>query len=290
MQRVLFAYLKGGLSLSLDEELRTIGVKTSEARRLEAEGKISEAVELLTQISQQLRELAQRADAISLRDVLLRRSEEYASDAALLKQRYSAAEREERAAPEQQGVAKLQLLRGCNVALQLLQLLQSAQYRVLIAVHQIHDVEGILGQGNTRLNLLSQIIRIRDGGVKVRVITTPPSQLSGVARWRQTDALRRLAEKGIEFRLCSRIHFNFVLVDDTGLWRGTAPLTSNGLSGLNDLVELSSSRWLMAVYLDIFRARWERGDISCTQCRERTCMRRYQPEDVRRSMGWGTGP
>jgi len=60
MQRVLFAYLKGGIPLSLDEELRLIGAKTSEARRLEAEGKISEAVELLTQISQQLRELATR--------------------------------------------------------------------------------------------------------------------------------------------------------------------------------------------------------------------------------------
>jgi len=219
---------------------------------------------------------------------LLKRSEEYASDATHLKRKYAAEVPEERAVIEQQGVVEVQLLRGHDVATRLLQLLQSAQYRVLIAVHQLHAVEEVtLGRESLRVDLLSQIIRTRENGVKVRVLTTPPSQLSGVARWRQMDALRRLAEEGVEFRLCSKLHFNFVLVDDTGLWRGTAPLTSNGLSGLDDLVEFSSSSWLMAAYLNIFRARWERGDVSCAHCHERTCMRRYQPEDVRRSMGWG---
>jgi hypothetical protein len=124
---------------------------------------------------------------------------------------------------------------------------------------------------------------LHEAGVKIRILTTPPAHIEGVERWKQADALRTLASTGIEFRLCPHVHFNTVLVDDTGVWRGTAPLTERGLLGLDDFIEYSTAQWVKAVNLDIFRSRWERSDISCTQCYEKTCLSKYKAEDPRRS-------
>jgi hypothetical protein len=268
--------------VSFDKELREIGVKTSEAHKLEEDGKIAEAVDLLTQIAQELRALANRAESNPLRGVLMQRSQEFANNATLLKRKHLAEEPGTRETPEPQGMAEVQLLRGPAVAARLLQLLQSAQYRVLIATHQLHSVP-IASEEKARssIDLLARLKELHDAGVKVRILTTPPAYLPGVARWKQADALRTLAADGIEFRLCSRLHFNGVLVDDTAVWRGTAPLTVEGLAGLDDIVEYSAAQWLRAVHLDLFRARWERSDITCAQCTEKTCLAKFKSEDPR---------
>lgn len=268
--------------VSIDEELREIGAKTREVHRLEEEGKISEAVELLTKLSQELRVLAERAGTSSLRGVLLQRSREYADNATLLKRKHMEKPSVE-SGPQMKGMAEVQFLRGPVVSAQLLQMLQSAQYRVLIATHQIHAV-GIPGQDRekTPLDLIDLLKERFDAGVKVRILTTPPSHLPGVTRWKQADALRMLASHGVEFRLCSRLHFNGVLVDDSAVWRGTAPLTEEGLVGLDDVVEFSTDQWLKAIHLDLFRARWERSDLACAQCHEKTCLAKFKSEDPRR--------
>ncbi len=270
--------------MSFDKELREIGVKTSEARRLEEEGKIAEAVELLIQLSQDLRDLAERADTSSLRGVLMQRSLEYANNATQLKRQYLTQEPSSGEQTEQLGVAEVKLLRGTEISSKLLQLLQSAQYRVLISTHQLHSVEvPDPSGGQTPTNIVNLLIELHEAGVKVRILTTPPAMLPGVTRWKQADALRTLASNGVEFRLCTHLHFNGVLVDDTAVWRGTAPLTENGLLGLDDVVEFSSATWLKSVYLDLFRARWENSDYSCSQCYEKTCLSKYKAEDPRRS-------
>lgn len=270
--------------MSLDDALREIGVKTSEARRLEEEGKFEEAVELLTQLSQELRVLADRADTTSLRGVLMQRSIEYANNATRLKRRHMPSAAAAATVADQQGVAAVQLLRGADVATQLFQLLQSAQYRVLIATHQLHAVT-IPHPSDEKgsLNLITVLQELYDAGVKVRILTTPPALLPGVTRWKQADALRTLAAHGIEFRLCSHLHFNGVLVDDGAVWRGTAPLTEAGLTGLNDVVEYSTANWLQAVYLELFRNRWEQSDSTCVQCYEKTCLSKFKSEDPRHS-------
>ncbi len=271
--------------MSFDKELREIGIKTSEAHKLEEEGKIAEAVDLLTQIAQQLRSLAGRADSTPLRAVLIQRSQEFANNATLLKRKHLAEEPSAREAPEPQGMAEVQLLRGPSVAARLLQMLQSAQYRVLIATHQLHGVAiSDEEKGKPAVDLLNQLKELHDAGIKVRILTTPPGHLPGVARWKQADALRTLAAKGVEFRLCSRLHFNGVLVDDTAVWRGTAPLTLEGLAGLDDIVEYSAAQWLRAVHLDLFRSRWERSDLTCAQCSEKTCLTKFTSEDPRRTL------
>jgi hypothetical protein len=271
--------------MSLDEEMQDIGVKIREAHRLESEGNISEAVEMFDQISERLLELAQRAEGTSLASVLKRRASQFANNAAVLRRQIAGVE-DRLTTPEQQGVADLTLLRGPSVTAQLLKSFQSAQYRVLIATHQLHAVELLVDEAEhntSSLNLLVLLNELHKGGIKIRVLTTPPTHLAGVSRWRQADALRSLNESGIEFRLCSRLHFNSILVDDTAIWRGTAPLTTQGLSGLDDVIEFSASKWLISVYLDLFRSRWEQSDLSCMQCSEKTCQRVFQPEDPRRS-------
>jgi len=277
--------LLGGRLVSFDKELRDIGIKTSEAHKLEEEGKIAEAVDLLTQIAQQLRGLASRAESTPLRGVLIQRSQEFANNATLLKRKHLAEEPSITETPEPQGTAEVQLLRGPAVASRLLNLLRSAQYRVLIATHQLHGVP-ISSEEKDRpsVDLLVQLKELHDAGIKVRILTTPPGHLPGVARWKQADALRTLAAGGVEFRLCSRLHFNGVLVDDTAVWRGTAPLTLEGLAGLDDVVEYSAAQWLRAVHLDLFRARWERSDLACAQCSEKTCLTKFKSEDPRRSL------
>ena len=270
--------------MSFDEELRKIGAHTSEARRLEEEGKIEEAVELLTQLSQQLQDLSSRAETTSLRGVLKKRSMEYASNATHLKRKFITEEAKDQPLTDQQGLAAVQIVRGPEVTSQLLEMLQSAQYRVLIATHQIHPIDiAPEGEAKAPINLLTLLNELHEAGVKIRIITTPPAQLPGVARWKQADALRTLVTNGIEFRLCSRIHFNSVLVDDTAVWRGSAPLTETGLAGLDDVVEYSTAPWLKAVYLDLFRNRWERSDETCTQCYEKTCLAKWKSEDPRRN-------
>jgi hypothetical protein len=270
--------------VSLDKELREIGIRTSKAHKLEEEGKIAEAVELLTQISQELRALADRANTSSLRGVLMKRSLEYANNATQLKRTHLAGEAVGPAQADQEGVAEVQLLRGFEATAQLLKMLQAAQYRVLIATNQLHEVE--LADPETQkptVNLLTLLKELHTAGVKIRVLTTPPAYIEGVNRWKQADALRTLANEGIEFRLCSHLHFNGVLVDDSGVWRGTAPLTETGLTGLDDVIEYSSAQWLKAVYLDLFRARWEQSDLTCSQCYEKTCLSKFTAEDPRRS-------
>jgi hypothetical protein len=265
--------------------LREIGIKTREAHKLEEEGKLAEAVELLTQISQQLRSLAGRAESTPLRGVLMQRSQEFASNATLLKRRHLAEEPSTREAPEPQGMAEVQLLRGPSVAARLLQMLQSAQYRVLIATYELHGMQmSSEEKGKPPVDLLALLKELHDKGIKVRILTTPPGHLPGVARWKQADALRTLAADGVGFRLCSRLHFNAVLVDDTAVWRGTAPLTQEGLAGLDDIVEYSTAQWLKAVHLDLFRARWERSDLTCAQCSEKTCLTKFKSEDPRRAL------
>ncbi len=271
--------------MSLDEEMQAIGVKIREAHRLEAEGNIPEALEMFDQISEGLLELAQRAKGTSLAGVLERRASQFASSAAVLRRQIAGAQ-DRLATPEQQGVVDLHLLRGSSVTAQLLRLFQSAQYRILIAVHQLHAVELIVDEAEhdqSSLNLLVLLNELHKGGTKIRILTTPPVHLAGVSRWRQADALRSLNESGIEFRLCSRVHFNSVLVDETAVWRGSAPLTAQGLSGLDDVIEFSVSKWIISVYLDLFRSRWEQSDLSCMHCSEKTCQKDFQPEDPRRS-------
>jgi len=271
--------------VSFDKELQEIGIKTGEAHKLEEEGKIAEAVDLLTQIAQQLRSLAGRAESTPLRGVLIQRSQEFANNATLLKRKHLAEEPGTRETPEPQGLAEVQLLRGPAVGTRLLQMLQSAQYRVLIATHQLHAVPiSDEEKGKPPVDLLVQLKELHDAGIKVRILTTPPGHLPGVARWKQADALRTLAADGVEFRLCSRLHFNGVLVDDTAVWRGTAPLTPEGLAGLDDVVEYSAAQWLKAVHLDLFRARWERSDLTCAQCAEKTCLTKFKSEDPRRTL------
>ena len=270
--------------MSLDKELREIGIRTSKAHKLEEEGKIAEAVELLTQISQELRALADRANTSSLRGVLMKRSLEYANNATQLKRSHLASDVVGPAQADQEGVAEVQLLRGFDATAQLLKMLQAAQYRVLIATNQLHEVELTDPEAQKpAVNLLTLLKELHAAGVKVRVLTTPPSYIEGVNRWKQADALRTLANEGIEFRLCSHLHFNGVLVDDSGVWRGTAPLTEAGLTGLDDVIEYSSAQWLKAVYLDLFRARWEQSDLTCSQCFEKTCLSKFKAEDPRRS-------
>lgn len=270
--------------MSLDKELREIGIRTSEAHKLEEEGKIAEAVKLLTEISQELRALADRANTSSLRGVLMKRSLEYANNATQLKRTHLAGEAVGLVQADQEGIAEVQLLRGFEATAQLLKMLQGAQYRVLIATHQLHDVELTdPGAQKPAVNLLTLIKELHAAGVKIRILTTPPSYIEGVNRWKQADALRTLANEGIEFRLCSHLHFNGVLVDDSGVWRGTAPLTELGLTGFDDVIEYSSAQWLKAVYLDLFRARWEQSDLTCSQCYEKTCLSKFTAEDPRRS-------
>ena len=270
--------------MSLDKELREIGIRTSEARRLEEEGKIPEAIELLTQLSQELRTLAERANTSSLRGVLMQRSLEYANNATQLKRKYLGRDATTEGLPDQEGVAGVQILRGPTVAAQLLKMLQSAQYRVLIVTHQLHAVDLIdPEQQKPAVNMLTVLKELHEAGVRIRILTTPPAHIQGVERWKQADALRTLANNGIEFRLCSHLHFNGILVDDTGVWRGTAPLTEKGLAGLDDVVEYSTVNWLKAVYLTLFRARWEQSDETCSQCYEKTCLAKFKAEDPRRS-------
>ncbi len=269
--------------MSIDDELREIGAKTREAHRLEEEGKISEAVELLTKLSQELRALAERAGTSSLRGVLMQRSREYADNATLLKRKHMEEKPSVEPAPRMKGMAEIQFLRGADVRTQLIDLFQSAQYRILIATHQIHAVElPIKDREKAPLDLIGLLKERSDAGVKVRILTTPPSHLSGVTRWKQADALRTLASHGVEFHLCSRLHFNGVLVDDTAVWRGTASLTEEGLIGLDDVVEFSTDHWLRAIYLDLFRDRWERSDLTCEQCHDKTCLAKFKSEDPRR--------
>jgi hypothetical protein len=270
--------------LSLDKELREIGIRTSEARRLEEEGKIPEAVELLTQLSQELRTLAERASTSSLRGVLMQRSLEYANNATQLKRKYLGQDATTEILTDKEGLAGVQILRGPKIAAQLLKMLQSAQYRVLMATHQLHAVDLIdPEQQKPEMNILTVLKELHEAGVKIRILTTPPAHIQGVDRWKQADALRTLANIGVEFRLCSHLHFNGVLVDDTGVWRGTAPLTENGLAGLDDIVEYSTANWLKAVYLTLFRARWEQSDETCSQCYEKTCLSKFKAEDPRQS-------
>ena len=268
--------------MSLDKELREIGIRTSKAKRLEDEGKIGEAVELLMQLSQELRVLADKASTSSLRGVLMQRSLEYANNATQLKRQYLTGEGEEIA--DQEGVAEVQILRGPQLASQLLRMLQSAQYRVLIATHQLHGVDLVDPEAQKpAVNLLTILKELHEAGVKIRILTTPPALIEGVDRWKQADALQNLASANVEFKLCSHLHFNGVLIDDSGVWRGTAPLTEKGLAGLDDVAEFSTAQWLKAVYLDLFRARWEQSDLSCSQCFEKTCMTKFKAEDPRRS-------
>jgi hypothetical protein len=265
--------------------MQTIGVKIREAHKLEAEGNIVEAVEIFDQISKRLSELAQRAKGTSLSGVLERRASQFASNASVLRRQIAGAQ-DRLTTPEQQGVVDLHLLRGPSVTAHLLKTFQSAQYRILVAVHQIHAVQLVVDESEhneSSLNLLLLLKELHKGGIKIRILTTPPAHLAGVSRWRQADALRSLNDGGIEFRLCSRLHYNSVLVDDTAIWRGTAPLTAQGLSGFNDVIEFSVSKWLISVYLDLFRSRWEQSDISCINCSEKTCQKPFQPEDPRRS-------
>lgn len=268
--------------MSLDKELREIGIRTSEAKRLEEEGKIGEAVELLMQLSQELRVLADKANTSSLRGVLMQRSLEYANNATQLKRQYLAGDSEKRT--DQEGIAEVQILRGPQLASQLLRMLQSAQYRVLIATHQLHDIDLVDPEAQKPpSNLLTMIKELHEAGVKIRILTTPPALIEGVDRWKQADALQNLAGAGVEFKLCSHLHFNGVLIDDSGVWRGTAPLTEKGLTGLDDVAEYSTAQWLKAVYLDLFRARWEQSDLTCSQCFEKTCLSKFKAEDPRRS-------
>ena len=271
--------------MALDKELREIGIRTSEAKRLEEEGKIDEAVELLTQLSQELRELADRANTSSLRGVLMQRSLEYANNATQLKRSHLTPEAEAEALADQEGRGEVQLLRGPQVVQQLLRMLQSAQYRVLILTHQFHGIDLVdPEEQKPAVNLLTLLKELHEAGVKIRIITTPPALIQGVERWKQADALRTLENEGVEFRLCSHLHFNGILVDDSGVWRGTAPLTEKGLGGLDDMVEYSTSQWVRGLYLDIFRNRWEQSDLTCSQCFEKTCLSKFKAEDPRRSI------
>ncbi len=268
--------------MSLDKELREIGIRTSKAKQLEEAGKIDEAVELLMQLSQELRDLADKANTSSLRGVLMQRSLEYANNATQLKRQYLPDEVEEIA--DQEGVAEVQILRGPHLASQLLRMLQSAQYRVLIATHQLHDIDLIDPEAQKpAVNLLTILKELHEAGVKIRILTTPPALIEGVDRWKQADALQNVASAGVGFKLCSHLHFNGVLIDDSGIWRGTAPLTEKGLAGLEDIAEYSTAQWLKAVYLDLFRARWEQSDLTCSQCYEKTCLAKFKAEDPRRS-------
>lgn len=270
--------------MSLDKELREIGIRTSEARRLEEEGKIAEAVALLDQLSLELRLLADRASTSSLRGVLMQRSLEYANNATHLKRQYLETDTGVEPLSDQGEVAEVLMLRGPKIATHLLQMLQAAQYRVLIATHQLHAVDLLdLEAQKSAVNLVTLLKELHDKKVKIRILTTPPAQIPGVDRWKQADALRILANEGIEFRLCSHLHFNSILIDDSGVWRGTAPLTEKGLTGLDDIVEYSTAQWLKAVYLDLFRTRWEQSDITCSQCYEKTCLSKFKVEDPRRS-------
>jgi phosphatidylserine/phosphatidylglycerophosphate/cardiolipin synthase-like enzyme len=270
--------------VSIDKELREIGAKTREAHRLEEEGKISEAVELLTSLSQEFRALAERAGTSSLRGVLMQRSREYADNATRLKRKYIEEKPTIEPGPKMKGMAEVQFLRDSAVKDRLLKILQSAQYRILIATHQIHAVEIPKQKSDKTPSDLIALLKERfDSGVKVRILTTPPSHLPGVTRWKQADALRTLASHGVEFHLCSRLHYNFVLSDDTAVWTGTAPLTEEGLGGLDDIVEFSTDHWLKAIYLDLFRARWERSDLTCENCYEKTCLAKFKSEDPRRN-------
>ncbi len=271
--------------MALDKELREIGIRTSEAKRLEEEGKIDEAVELLTQLSQELRELADRANTSSLRGVLMQRSLEYANNATQLKRSHLTPEAEAKSLADQEERGEVQLLRGAQVVQQLLRMLQSAQYRVLILTHQLHSIDLVdPEEQKPAVNLLTLLKELHEAGVKIRIITTPPALIQGVERWKQADALRTLENEGVEFRLCSHLHFNGILVDDSGVWRGTAPLTEKGLGGLDDMVEYSTSQWVRGLYLDIFRNRWEQSDLTCSQCFEKICLSKFKAEDPRRSI------
>ena len=271
--------------MALDKELREIGIRTSEAKRLEEEGKIDEAVELLTKLSQELRDLADRANTSSLRGVLMQRSLEYANNATQLKRSHLTSEAEAEALADQEGRGEVQLLRGSKVVQQLLRMLQSAQYRVLILTHQLHGIDLVdPEEQKPAVNLLTLLKELHEAGVKIRIITTPPALIQGVEQWKQADALRTLENEGVEFRLCSHLHFNGILVDDSGVWRGTAQLTEKGLAGFDDMVEYSTSQWVRGLYLDIFRNRWEQSDLTCSQCFEKTCLSKFKAEDPRRSI------
>ncbi len=270
--------------MSLDKELREIGIRTSEARRLEEEGKIAEAIALLDQLSLELRVLADRASTSSLRGVLMQRSLEYANNATHLKRQHLTGDTGVEPLSDQGEVAEVLMLRGPKIATHLLQMLRTAQYRVLIATHQLHAVDLTDPETqNSAVNLVTLLKELHEAKVKIRILTTPPAQIPGVDRWKQADALRILVSEGIEFRLCSHLHFNSILIDDSGVWRGTAPLTEKGLTGLDDVVEYSTAQWLKAVYLDLFRTRWEQSDMTCSQCYEKTCLSKFKVEDPRRS-------
>ncbi|MFB0562142.1 MAG: phospholipase D-like domain-containing protein [Candidatus Lokiarchaeia archaeon] len=170
------------------------------------------------------------------------------------------------------------VLHGPEIGLKAIEILRGAASEIMIMSYLLFDVKTIKGENKIhRVDLVDTLIQKSKDGVRIRIITSPPDiQFLGKNSWKQGNSIKKLLTgSSVEIKLCDFAHSKFIVADGLVVWRGSANLTSTGLSGQGDIAEITNDEYIVNYYYTIFEERWRKVNKSCQECGEKSCLKEY---------------
>ncbi|MEM2959497.1 MAG: phospholipase D-like domain-containing protein [Candidatus Jordarchaeaceae archaeon] len=247
----------------------------TEAINLEKREQFKEASENYRKSAEILSKLLEKPIKQELGNSIRTKLYEYRERAELLE---SICEKQRKGMQPQKTETASMVLHGPEIGLKAIQILREASSEIMIMSYLIFEVKTLRAENKLyRIDLLDTLIQKSKNGVNIRIITSPPDvQVLGKNAWKQGHALIKiLSESNIQIKLCSFAHSKFIVADGLVVFRGSANLTSSGLSGKGDVAEATNDEGIINYYSTIFEERWRNTSKSCQDCTEKSCLKEY---------------
>ncbi|MBS7249565.1 MAG: hypothetical protein KIH08_03075 [Candidatus Freyarchaeota archaeon] len=258
-----------------EKEYRVAWKIVMEAISLEKRGQFKQASENYRKSAEILSKLLEKPIKQELRNSIRNKLYEYRERAELLESIY---EKQRKGMQPQKTETASMVLHGPEIGLKAIQILREASSEIMIMSYLLFEVKTLRAENKLyRIDLLDTLIQKSRKGVNIRIITSPPDfQILGKNAWKQGHALiKLLSESNIQIKLCSFAHSKFIVADGLVVFRGSANLTSSGLSGKGDVAEATNDECIINHYSTIFEERWRNTSKSCQDCTEKSCLKEY---------------
>lgn len=170
------------------------------------------------------------------------------------------------------------VLHGPEIGIKAVEILRDAASEIMIMTYLLFDVKTIkAGNKIHRVDLIDTLIQKSKDGLRIRLITSPPDvQSLGKNAWKQGNSVKKLLTgSSVEIKFCDFAHSKFIVADGLLVWRGSANLTSSGLSGKGDIAEITNDEYIVNYYSTIFDERWRNVNKTCQECKEKSCLKEY---------------
>ncbi len=169
------------------------------------------------------------------------------------------------------------VLHGPEIGLKAIQILREASSEIMIMSHLFFQVKTLRTENKLyRIDLLDTLTKNQKRSKYQNDHPPPDVQVLEKNAWKQGCILiKMLSESNIQIKLCSFAHSKFIVADGLVVYRGSANLTSSGLSEKGDLAEATNDECIINYCSTIFEERWSNISKSCQNCTEKYYLKEY---------------